>query len=465
MNAIVRPAQLDELRLVAARYSSLAVEQDLAGGRPVQATEQVEQRRLAAARPAADRHAARPRRPPGRRRAARGPTCRPTDTRGPRSRASTIAAGGHRRSSIVRLPGSRRRRARPRRGRPRAAAARDPPARAPRRAPAAAAAGRPGRAPRTPRRPRGARRRRPARCGAPSRVLVRPSRMATVRRTWPETSGSWVTMTIVVPELVVDPAQQPEDLGRGRRCRARRSARRRAAPAGSLASATAMATRCCSPPDSRSGRWSRAVAEPDHLEQLAWPGRRRSRPAVEDHRQLDVLQRGQVRQQVARRLLPDEPDRAAPVARPVAPAEHARRSWPATIGSPGRRDVQAAEDVEQRRLAAARGADDGHHLAALGRPGRGPAGRRPRGRRPCRCGRGPRRRSGRHRRDARAGGGSSRRTAGRRSRACWEWSFEPSADGAGRDGPALEERPESDPEGGDGDDEERRWRGAGPAPD
>ena len=221
---------------------------------------------------------------------------------------------------------------------------------------------------------------------------------------------------------------------------------------GSLASATAIATRCCSPPDSRSGRWSARSPSPTVSRSCEGAGVALGL-AVEDHRQLDVLDGGQVRQQVAGRLLPDHPDRAAAVGRPLAPAElaevvagHARPS--------GRRHVQAAQDVEQRGLAAARGADDGDHLAraddevealqgddlevghlvdadealADDPPGIG--------------------------RDGSASCGSSRRTAGRRSRAWSGWSFEPSADGTDRDRPALEEGPESDPEGGDGDDEE-----------
>ncbi len=60
--------------------------------------------------------------------------------------------------------------------------------------------------------------------------------------------------------------------GRPCDCRADRSARRRAAPAGSTASARAMPTRCCWPPDSSSGRWARVLGEADQLQQLGDPG-------------------------------------------------------------------------------------------------------------------------------------------------------------------------------------------------
>ena len=134
-----------------------------------------------------------------------------------------------------------------------------------------------------------------------------------------------MTITIVVPSSLVDPAQQrrtpratvaavelagrlvgeerPRARWRAPRRSRRAAARRRtAAPAGGRA---------------RSAR-------PTRLEQLRRPRARVLRPAVEDHRQLDVLDRRQVRQQVAGRLLPDEPDDPAPVARPLAPAHRGR---------------------------------------------------------------------------------------------------------------------------------------------
>jgi hypothetical protein len=76
--------------------------------------------------------------------------------------------------------------------------------------------------------------------------------MATVRCTWPETSASWVTMTTVVPKFSFaarSAANTSSPLARS------------SSPVGSsanstcgrLASATAMATRCCSPPESSPG--------------------------------------------------------------------------------------------------------------------------------------------------------------------------------------------------------------------
>ncbi len=65
---------------------------------------------------------------------------------------------------------------------------------------------------------------------------------------------------------------------------------------GRLASARAIATRCCSPPDSSCGRWLRALAEPDQLQQLVDPRVAGARiRAHEAQRHLDVLGRRQDR--------------------------------------------------------------------------------------------------------------------------------------------------------------------------
>ena len=99
-------------------------------------------------------------------------------------------------------------------------------------------------------------------------VLVRPSRIATVRPTCSATSGSWVTRTMVVPSS---------------RFTRRRASKRRLAlsvssspvgssarsAAGRFASATATATRCCSPPDSRSGRAVRSLPTPTRSSRAA----------------------------------------------------------------------------------------------------------------------------------------------------------------------------------------------------
>src|SRR4029079_5135727 len=61
-------------------------------------------------------------------------------------------------------------------------------------------------------------------------------------------------------------------------------------------------------------------------------------------------------------LLPDHPDDPAAVAGPLA-AAHLTEVVAGDDGSPGRRGVEAAEDIQQGRLAAAGGPDDRDHLA------------------------------------------------------------------------------------------------------
>src|SRR5205085_834288 len=103
------------------------------------------------------------------------------------------------------------------------------------------------------------------------------------------------------------------------------------------------------------------LAEPDELEESGRPFGSAG-PAVERHRQLDVLLGRQIRQQVARGLLPDHPDDAAAIAGPFA-AAHLAEVVAGDDGPSGGRRVEPAEDVEERRLAAPGCADDRDHLA------------------------------------------------------------------------------------------------------
>ena len=66
---------------------------------------------------------------------------------------------------------------------------------------------------------------------------------------------------------------------------------------GLFTSARAMATRCCWPPESWFGWWSRALGEPDARERLASRARaaRGARSARVEERQLDVLERARAR--------------------------------------------------------------------------------------------------------------------------------------------------------------------------
>ena len=220
-------------------------------------------------------------------------------------------------------------------------------------------------------------------------VLVRPSRIATVRWTCSDTRASWVTMTIVVPSSALPrgAARRPPPTSAVELAGRLVGEERRA---GRWRAATAMATRCCSPPDRRSGRWFARSPRPTSSSSSRARGPPLL-PSVEDHRQLDVLDRRQVRQQVARRSAARRTRRPA-AGSGSARARPARQVVAGDDRPAGRRHVQPAEDVEERGLAAARRADDRDHLAAARRAGRGPGARRPRGRRACRSGRGRRRR-------------------------------------------------------------------------
>ena len=108
-----------------------------------------------------------------------------------------------------------------------------------------------------------------------------------------------------------------------------------------------------------------AVRDVEQAEQFAGPGPPPGTPSArEPQRQLDVLQGRQVRQQVARRLLPDEPDDGPPVAEPL-PRGHRRQIVPGHAYAARRWGVEPREDVHQRGLAAARRADQGGQLTGL----------------------------------------------------------------------------------------------------
>ena len=82
------------------------------------------------------------------------------------------------------------------------------------------------------------------------------------------------------------------------------------------------------------------------------------------HGQHDVVDRVEIRNQVARTLLPDKADPLAAIAVELA-VTHAQQILPIHMHAPGRGPVQPAEDVHQRGFAAAAGADDGHQFALL----------------------------------------------------------------------------------------------------
>ena len=103
----------------------------------------------------------------------------------------------------------------------------------------------------------------------------------------------------------------------------------------------------------------------EHRQQLRGPGRALP-PAgsPQPHRQDHVLPGRQVRQQVARRLLPDEAHDIAPVAEPLARG-HAGQVVTGDPHRAGGRRVQPGQDVHQRRLPAARRAHDRGQLALV----------------------------------------------------------------------------------------------------
>jgi hypothetical protein len=109
-----------------------------------------------------------------------------------------------------------------------------------------------------------------------------------------------------------------------------------------------------------------AIGEADRFERgaraaAALPDRDAA-PVGVDERQLDVLEGRGPRQQVesleheAHLLVADERQIVVGQLRHVAAAQHVR---------PGRRPIEAAEDVHERRFAGARRADDRHEFAAL----------------------------------------------------------------------------------------------------
>ena len=80
-----------------------------------------------------------------------------------------------------------------------------------------------------------------------------PSASVTIRSQRSASAGSWVMMTSVAPVSRAAGEQQLDDRRRRSRRRDCRSARRRRSAAGRGAMARAMATRCCSPPESCAG--------------------------------------------------------------------------------------------------------------------------------------------------------------------------------------------------------------------
>ena len=176
--------------------------------------------------------------------------------------------------------------------------------------------------------------------------------------------------------------------------------------AGSVTIARAIATRCCWPPESSDGQvaWRGRRGRPRRSRRSA-RSRRSIRPTARvDQRQLDVAQRRGARDQVE--ALEDEPDLAVADIGELVVVEVADVDAVEQVAA-ARRDVEAADDVHQRRLAAARRAHDRRRS----RPARPRSRRRAaRARRPP-----PRRRSSRRSRAPTAGAPPADPTVPRRS--------------------------------------------------
>ena len=176
-------------------------------------------------------------------------------------------------------------------------------------------------------------------------------------------AGSWVTITKAAPW------RRLRSRIRSKTCAAFSRSRlpvgsSASTHAGWVTSARATATRWRSPP----GKLARAVARRDARgpPRPASPRRARAprvcgaRRMSERHRH--VLERGELRQQVVE--LVDEAEGV--VAQPPCAARHRATTgrWPSSVTAPGAGTVEAAQQVQQRALARARGADDGHRFAA-----------------------------------------------------------------------------------------------------
>ena len=192
-------------------------------------------------------------------------------------------------------------------------------------------------------------------------LTTRPSSRATRRGARAAIAWSWVMSTIVRPRSWRS-ASRPTmaSLVWLSRFPVGSSAR---TIAGSPTRARAMATRWRSPPDSAPGRCVDPRREADRVERLGGPGQApATRHAGVEEAVGDVLQRGQPLDEVE--LLEHEADASTAHGGEAAIAEAADVDA-VDAHATGRRALQGADDVEQRRLARARRPDDGDELALV----------------------------------------------------------------------------------------------------
>ena len=187
---------------------------------------------------------------------------------------------------------------------------------------------------------------------APSRIEISRSAVAAMR-------ASWVTMTSVCPdERRLSRSRSTSRVAALSRLPVGSSAR---TTSGSLLSARAIATRWRSPPESAEGRCSARSVSPTRSSSSAARRRADARRAPGQQRgQLHVLHGGELVHQVEG--LEDEPD--------VGPPHPGQRLLAQLVDAaprqphlPGRRALQAAQQVQQRRLAATARPHHGERLA------------------------------------------------------------------------------------------------------
>ena len=268
-----------------------------------------------------------------------------------------------------------------RRGRPRARAGRGGSGRAPRGTRAAPAPARRGPSPRTPRR---------SRATPPSSSASRAAQHLAARAAVADRDRALhlAAHRRVVrddddrrAELPVGGAQRVEHLLRRRGVELAGRLVGQEQRAGALASATAIATRCCSPPDICARRRSAQCPTPSDVEQLARPrarGRARGRPASVSG-QRDVLPR---RSGTGRGCARSAARRSRPccAGTRTRSARGHRHEVPARRPGPGRRSARRcpAAPTAASTCPSPDGADDRDHLARARRAGRGPAAPAPR---------------------------------------------------------------------------------------
>ena len=140
---------------------------------------------------------------------------------------------------------------------------------------------------------------------------------------------------------------------------------------GSLTRLRAMATRCCWPPESCSGRWSSRSPRPTSLRQRDAAVLRRlvQLDALVEQRHLDVLDDRVLRQQVVR--LKDEAEVGAADLGELVVVHPGDVDVAQEVVAAGR-PVEAAEDVEERGLAGAGRPHEGDEVALVERRGSAP---------------------------------------------------------------------------------------------